>query len=124
MAWNVIACLHGMDVIAYLHDMVDKLAFMAWLLASFLGMDERVSEIGSKARKVHILDLRSKQGVDNVGAFDYLAMDVRYICDEAAEGPWSAAKGLRRDLAGGQDPRPASKGHQKGFSVLLILFLT
>ncbi|GJS92785.1 hypothetical protein Tco_0799753 [Tanacetum coccineum] len=57
MAWNVnvIACLHGMDVITCLHDMVDKLAFMAWLLACFYGMDEKVSEIRSKARKVHIL---------------------------------------------------------------------
>ncbi|GKA44541.1 hypothetical protein Tco_0737265 [Tanacetum coccineum] len=49
MAWNVIACLYGMNVIACLHDMVDKLAFMAWLLACLCGMDGKVSEIGSKA---------------------------------------------------------------------------
>ncbi|GJY59676.1 hypothetical protein Tco_0459568 [Tanacetum coccineum] len=39
MAWNVIACLHGMDVITCLQNMVDKLAFMAWLLACLRGMD-------------------------------------------------------------------------------------
>ncbi|GKB66690.1 hypothetical protein Tco_0928102 [Tanacetum coccineum] len=91
MTWNVIACLYGMDYDilpscrgcdSLSSDMVDKLAFMAWLLACFSGIDEKVSKIGSKARKVHTLDLRSKQGVDNVGAFDYLAMDVRYTCDE------------------------------------------
>ncbi|GJY24404.1 hypothetical protein Tco_0398062 [Tanacetum coccineum] len=48
MAWNVIACLYGMNVIACLHDMVDKLAFMAWLLACLRGMDGKVCEIGSK----------------------------------------------------------------------------
>ncbi|GJS34005.1 hypothetical protein Tco_0532387, partial [Tanacetum coccineum] len=52
MAWNVnvIACLHGMDMIACLHDMVDKLAFMAWLLACFYGMDEK-ERISKKGRK-------------------------------------------------------------------------
>ncbi|GJR58499.1 hypothetical protein Tco_1500661 [Tanacetum coccineum] len=51
MEWNVIACLHGMDMIACLHNMVDKLAFMAWLLACLCGMDGKVSEIGSTGRK-------------------------------------------------------------------------
>ncbi|GKA62064.1 hypothetical protein Tco_0761583, partial [Tanacetum coccineum] len=41
MAWNMIACLHGMNVIAYFHDMVDKLTFMAWLLACLCGMDRK-----------------------------------------------------------------------------------
>ncbi|GJS63678.1 zinc knuckle CX2CX4HX4C containing protein [Tanacetum coccineum] len=43
MAWNVIACLHVMDVIDCLQNMVDKLAFMAWLLACLRGMDGKES---------------------------------------------------------------------------------
>ncbi|GJZ69311.1 hypothetical protein Tco_0632861 [Tanacetum coccineum] len=74
MAWNVIACLnglecdslphgmesclHGMNVIACLHDMVDKLAFMAWLLAFFRGMDGTVNEIRSKARNDEIRNVK------------------------------------------------------------------
>nr|GEX48703.1 hypothetical protein [Tanacetum cinerariifolium] len=48
---NAIAFLNGMDVIACLHDMVDKLTFMAWLLACLRRPDGKVSKIGSKARK-------------------------------------------------------------------------
>ncbi|GJT57392.1 hypothetical protein Tco_0992446 [Tanacetum coccineum] len=63
----MIAFLHGMEcdslpswhnVIAYLHDMVDKLAFMAWLLACLRGMDGKVSKIGSKARNDEIRNLK------------------------------------------------------------------
>ncbi|GJT10412.1 hypothetical protein Tco_0857454 [Tanacetum coccineum] len=63
----MIAFLHGMkcdslpswhNVIAYLHDMVDKLAFMAWLLACLRGMDGKVSKIGSKARNDEIRNLK------------------------------------------------------------------
>nr|GEW37215.1 hypothetical protein [Tanacetum cinerariifolium] len=55
---NVIACLYGMNVIACLHDMVDKLAFMAWSLAYLRDMDEKVSEIGSKARNDEIRNVK------------------------------------------------------------------
>ncbi|GJW40821.1 hypothetical protein Tco_0066666, partial [Tanacetum coccineum] len=49
MAWNVIACLH---------DMVDKFSFMAWLLACLCGMDGKVSEIRSKARNDEIKNVK------------------------------------------------------------------
>ncbi|GKA64613.1 hypothetical protein Tco_0764320 [Tanacetum coccineum] len=50
--------LHGMNVIACIHDMVDKLAFMAWLLACLCGMDGKVSEIGSMARNDEIKNVK------------------------------------------------------------------
>ncbi|GJV61080.1 ALP1-like protein [Tanacetum coccineum] len=60
--------LHGMDVIACLHDMVYKLAFMAWLLACLHGMYGKMQEL---------------EDDDEVGN---LAMEPR---------PWNKAYGLR-----------------------------
>ncbi|GKB68564.1 hypothetical protein Tco_0929976 [Tanacetum coccineum] len=65
MAWNVIACIHGMECDSlpswygiFLHDMVDKLSLMAWLLACLCGMDGKVSEIESKARNDEIRNVK------------------------------------------------------------------
>ncbi|GJZ02223.1 hypothetical protein Tco_0520184 [Tanacetum coccineum] len=136
MAWNVIACLYGMDVITFLHDMVDKLAFIAWLLACFRGMDEKVSEIGSKARKVHILE--QARMLIMLCTFDYLAMDVEKLAIESdsrmvalSEVCVSLSYGMvmvsmfsgrveerlgrqlkpQKGFAGVPRTRPASKGH-------------
>nr|GEW99466.1 hypothetical protein [Tanacetum cinerariifolium] len=43
-----------------IHDMVDKLAFMAWLLSCLCSMDGKVSEIGSKETRMMMMIIINK----------------------------------------------------------------
>ncbi|GJR90926.1 pol polyprotein [Tanacetum coccineum] len=61
ITWNVIAFLHGMNVIVCLHDMVDKLAFMAWLLACIYGMDGKSYGLMIDENDAYVLAMKIEQ---------------------------------------------------------------